>query len=223
MKRSSNVLQSMILEVRSYWLEPNFFFSKYNCNEKSINLTILIRFLLAKANRTSSKVRLCLIYTVSWLLKNRPNRKNLTSYVGNTKITVNMYFHGIMAYKFVSMNELKELEAQPTEPVSLTFHSALRNLNTELSIHVDASYQILVHMAQQFQRRTFFRNRPIRNKNCMWWPCLLTDRDEMSNLHRGHSIDTSCHVSVNLAKRFQRRFLKIGQSETRIACGGHVC
>ena len=66
----------------------------------------------------------------------------------------------------------------------------------------------------------FFRYRPIRNKNCLWWPCLLTDRDEMSNLHRGHSIDASCYVSVNLAKRFQRRFLKIGQSETRIACGG---
>jgi hypothetical protein len=31
-------------------------------------------------------------------------------------------------------------------------------------------------------------------------------------------------VSVHLAKRFQRRrFLKIGQSEARIACGGHVC
>jgi hypothetical protein len=30
----------------------------------------------------------------------------------------------------------------------------------------------------------------------MWWPCLLTDRDEMSNLHRGHSIDTSYQVSV---------------------------
>ena len=28
-----------------------------------------------------------------------------------------------------------------------------------------------------------FKNRPIRNKNCMWWPYLLTDRDEMSNLH----------------------------------------
>jgi hypothetical protein len=29
-------------------------------------------------------------------------------------------------------------------------------------------------------------------------------------------------VSVHLAKRFQRRrFLKIDQSETRIACGGH--
>ena len=61
----------------------------------------------------------------------------------------------------------------------------------------------------------------IRNKNCLWWQCLLTDRDEMSNVHRGHSIDASCQVSVNLAKRFQRRrFLNIGQSETRIACGG---
>ena len=27
-----------------------------------------------------------------------------------------------------------------------------------------------------------FRNRPIRNKNCLWRPCLLMDRDEISNL-----------------------------------------
>ena len=105
-------------------------------------------------------------------------------------------------------------------PLSL---NALRKLNTEPSIHADASYQVSVHMAKQFQRRRFFRNRPIRNKNCMWWPYLLTDGDEMSNLHRRHSIDASYQVSVHLAKRFQRRrFLKIGQSETRIACGGHA-
>jgi hypothetical protein len=55
----------------------------------------------------------------------------------------------------------------------------------------------------------------------------------MSILHRGLSIDASYQVSVNLAKRFQRRRnlakwfqrrrnLTISQSEARITCGGHV-
>ena len=75
-----------------------------------------------------------------------------------------------------------------------------------------------------FRGEFFFRNQPIRNKNCLWQPCLLMDRDEMSNLYRGHSIDAFYQVSVHLAKRFQRkRFLKIGQSETIIAGGSHVC
>jgi hypothetical protein len=50
----------------------------------------------------------------------------------------------------------------------------------------------------------FFRNQQIRNKNGLWLPCLLTDRDEFSNLYRGPSIDASYQVSVHLAKRFQR-------------------
>ena len=117
----------------------------------------------------------------------------------------------------------------------------------------DAYYQISIHLAKRFQRRKFFRNQPIRNKNCLcflpsfgsfgqavseekilnqpirnknclWMPCLLVNRDEMSILYRGPSIDASCQVSVHLTKRFhRRRFKKIVLSETRIACGGHVC
>jgi hypothetical protein len=53
-----------------------------------------------------------------------------------------------------------------------------------------------------------FRNRPIRNKNCLWQPYLLMDWDEMSNLYRGPTIDASYLVSVHLAKRFQRRIFR---------------
>ena len=141
---------------------------------------------------------------------------------------------------------------------------------------IDASYQVSVHSSMWFQRRRFFRNRlirnknrlwwpcllmelerneyslqttahrcflpsfrsfgqvvseeknflnqPIRNKNRLWWPCLLMDRDGMSNLYRGPSIDASYQVSVHLAKGLQkRRIFKISQSETRVAYGGHVC
>jgi hypothetical protein len=46
----------------------------------------------------------------------------------------------------------------------------------------------------------------------------------MSILYKGPSKDASYQGSIHLAKRFQRRnFLEINQSETRIACGGHVC
>jgi hypothetical protein len=75
-----------------------------------------------------------------------------------------------------------------------------------------------------FRGEYFVRNQPIKNKNGLWRPCLLTDRDEINNLYRGPSLNSSYQVSVHLAKQFQRRrFLKIGQSETRIACGSYVC
>jgi hypothetical protein len=65
---------------------------------------------------------------------------------------------------------------------------------------IDASYQV--------SEEKIFKNRPIRNKNCLWRPCLLMDRDEISNLYRGPSIDASYQVSVHLAEGFQRRRLK---------------
>jgi hypothetical protein len=32
---------------------------------------------------------------------------------------------------------------------------------------IDASYQVSVHLAKRFQRRRFFRNRPIRKKELL--------------------------------------------------------
>jgi hypothetical protein len=69
-----------------------------------------------------------------------------------------------------------------------------------------------------FRVEDFFRNHPIRNKNCLWRPYLLTDRDEMSNLYRGPAIDASYQVSLHLAKQFQRRFWLRGFQRRRLKC-----
>jgi hypothetical protein len=45
----------------------------------------------------------------------------------------------------------------------------------------DASYKISIHLVKRFQRKSFLRNQPIRKKNCLWPPCLLTDQIKMSN------------------------------------------
>jgi hypothetical protein len=43
----------------------------------------------------------------------------------------------------------------------------------------------------------------IRNKNRLWRPCLLTDRDEISNRFREPSIYAFYQFSVHLAEGFQ--------------------
>jgi hypothetical protein len=108
---------------------------------------------------------------------------------------------------------LRKLNTEPSIDLCFLpylFHSALRKLNTEPSI--DLSFlSYLFHLAARFQRRRLFRNRPnaTRNKNCLWWPCLLTNREELSSLYRGPSKDASYQISLHFGKRIQRRiFLK---------------
>ena len=56
-----------------------------------------------------------------------------------------------------------------------------------------------------FNREDILEINQSETRDCLWWPCLLTNRDKMSNLYRGPSIDASYQVSVHLDKRFQRR------------------
>ena len=90
----------------------------------------------------------------------------------------------------------------------LTDHDKMSNLDREPFI--DAPYHVLVQLAKRFQGRRFLEidQSAIRNKSCLWRPCLLTDQNKVSNLYRGPSIDASYRVSVHLAKGFQRRRLK---------------
>ena len=53
-----------------------------------------------------------------------------------------------------SVQKKKEIEAQSTEPASLTFHFVLRKLYTVPSIGV--FYQISVHLPKRLQRRRSF-------------------------------------------------------------------
>ena len=110
------------------------------------------------------------------------------------------------------VSEEKNLKNQPIRNKSRMWRSCLLTDRDEMSnlyrwLSIDASYQVSVHLAKRFQRR-FKTNRPIRNKNCLWWPCLLIDRDEMSKFYRGPSIDASYQVSVHLAEEFQRKRVK---------------
>ena len=79
----------------------------------------------------------------------------------------------------------------------------------------DASYPVLIHLVKRFQMRRFFRNQPIRNKNGLWWPCLLTEQDEMSNLYTGPSIDASYQDWVHLAEGVSEEKIKMWKVNRR--------
>ena len=55
-------------------------------------------------------------------------------------------------------------------------------------------------IGQAISEEKICKNRPIRNKNYLWRPCLLTDRDEMSTVYRGPSINASYQVSVSFGQ-----------------------
>jgi hypothetical protein len=98
---------------------------------------------------------------LDWLISKKSSLKPL----GQMNWNLVGHTYGSFCIKF-AQNRMKGERHRTAEPLS--FHRCvLPNFSS---------------FDQAVQRRIIFRNQPIRNKNCLWWPCLLTDRDEMSNL-----------------------------------------
>jgi hypothetical protein len=85
-----------------------------------------------------------------------------------------------------------------------------------------ASYQISVHLIKRFQRRRFFRNQSetriaCGGHVCYWigtkWAIFIEDLPRM----------LPTKFRFFWPGGFREDFLEINQSETKIACGGHVC
>jgi hypothetical protein len=66
--------------------------------------------------------------------------------------------------------------------------------------------------------KDFFRNQPIRNKNCLWLPCLVMDHIKMCTLQRDPSTYASYQVSVHLAEGFQRRRISFCHRLVSVVC-----
>jgi hypothetical protein len=62
----------------------------------------------------------------------------------------------------------------------LTDRDKMSNLHGGHSI--DASYQVSGSFDQVVSEKKIYKNQPIRNKNCLWWPCLVMDHNKMCTL-----------------------------------------
>ena len=70
-------------------------------------------------------------------------------------------------------------------------HGFCSMMKSYIGPFIDASCKIFPYLGKWSQMKRFFGNQPTRNNNCLWQSCLFTDRNEMSSLYRGPSIDAS--------------------------------
>ena len=115
-------------------------------------------------------------------------------------------FSSFWAGRFRGEDSQKLTNQKQELPVATMFvnGSKLNEQSLQRTLHI-CSLPISSLFGQAVSEKKIFRNFLIKSKNCLWRPCLLTDRDEIRNLHKRHFIDALQQVSVYLSKQFQRR------------------
>jgi hypothetical protein len=109
-------------------------------------------------------------------------------------------FWFIWPYGFRGEEFKKSANQKKESPVAVMFvNGSGRNEQNLQRIFHRCFLPCFGSFGQSVSEEKIFKNRPIRNKNCLWQPCLLMDRDEISNLYRGPTIDASYQVSFHLA------------------------
>jgi hypothetical protein len=108
--------------------------------------------------------------------------------------------------------------------MSLTFHSALRKLNTEPSI--GASHQVSVHLVNKHGHHRQFLFLIDRFLKIFFSVTAYPNEPKLGGKHLWKDLPRMLPTKFRFIWPSGYRgedSLEINQSETRIACGGHAC
>jgi hypothetical protein len=113
----------------------------------------------------------------TWLKERKYFRVNRQGFVANYAFLLFFSIQFFLWYIFINIHEY---------PVFVCFFSYFytylkSNGNVSFCHHL-ASFVCRPLTFCILILENIFKNRPIRNKNCLWRPCLLIDRDKMSIL-----------------------------------------
>ena len=102
----------------------------------------------------------------------------------------------------------------------LTDQDEISNLYRGPSI--DASYQVSVQLAKQFQRRGFLEIHQSETRNTIELPVVVMFVNESGQTEQSLYMLSTKFQSIWENGFRGEDFLEINQSEKRMACGGHV-